>query len=213
MMKLYYIFLILISVNCNSQTTNEFNPNLDDCMSKQDLIELEKAVKYFEKQLIKMYNPKNINEAYFSHLEDFYNGNFDEERFNFFMDKGALGILENLKNSKTFDKIWISLSTAVSELKDENGEPILNDPDNKKVIIINKYGDYQKCVKAATRNSAIIDYINFEINNPGFSIHLSARNLHQRLRAKDFDNDLIKLVITLGFYYEYIFWTNKQFVE
>ena len=127
------------------------------------------------------------------------------------MNKKAVTIIERLKNSKTFDKIWISLSTAVSEIRDEYGEPILNDPDNEKLVIINKYGDYQKCVKASTNNSAIIEYIDFEIESVGMSFLISAHNLRKGLQEKDIDDDLNKLVIALGFYYEYVFMTNNYY--
>jgi len=182
-------------------------------MSDKDLVELKNAVEYFELQLKKKYSTKDLNTAYLTYLESMYSREFDESFLDFYLDKGAIDILERLKISKTFDKIWISLSTAVSELKDENGKPILNDSDNEKLVIINKYGDYQKCVKESTNNKAIVDYVNFEIENVGLSFPISARNLHKNLRPKDLNDDLNKLVITLGFYYEYVYMMNNYYRE
>jgi|TARA_R110000751_G_scaffold265484_1_gene364577 hypothetical protein len=208
-MKKVFFLLFIISFFCHSQTNKKFDLELDNCLSALDLNELSHALEYFENELQQRYKNENLNTAYLKYLESFYVPGEENPEVEFFLNKDALKIIERLKSSNTFDKIWISLSEAVSLMRGDNGDPILNDPDNDKFIIINKNGVYQECVRSSTNSSIIKLYIQFEMDNLGMSFTLSARFLRRGLKEKELDSDLNRLVIALGFYYEYSYMMNN----
>lgn len=212
-MRLFLFLSFAVSILCHAQTYQKYDFHLDGCLTETDLDELDNALTFFESQIQIRYQDQNLSEAYFSYLESLYVPGNTETNFEFLLNKEAVKIIGHLKDSNTFDKIWISLCEAVAQLRDEEGNPILNDPDNDKLVIINKDGAYQRCVKSSTGSITIKRYIDFEIENPGLSFPLSARFLRRNLKKKELDDDVNRLVIALGFYYEYIFMMQNYYGE
>jgi len=208
------IFLVGI-LNCNSQTKNNFSNELATCLTNQDVLELNNAVKLFEEKLTELYKSQNINKAYLNYLNEVSNMKISSE---FFLDSKSVIGLEKLKNSDTFDKIWTSLSSIEDEINEEEEMVVINlegnteDKDQKlDIITLKPNGEYLRCMLNSNPNSPVSEVLNMQNQVPGLGFQFTSKILTDKMTEEDFDNKLNRVAITIGFYYElvYMFQNNK----
>ncbi|MDC7998026.1 hypothetical protein [Gilvibacter sediminis] len=204
-MKNIFALLFIITTLSHAQTESKYNFNLGACITEQEANELEYALSYFESQVQQRFGNEDLNRAIFSYLESLYvpsEGAYDLDPS---LNKEVPKVLEGLKSSGLFDKIWIPLREADPAAVDQNGNP----PD-KNILVFNADGSFYKCVLASKTSSIIKRYISYESENPGFNFSFSARFIRRGLEKQELDNDLNRLVIALGFYYQFMYSMNNE---
>ena len=128
-MKLTLLTLIVsiaILQSCQSNLEVNFTEALQDCLSTEDINQLNKATAQFERKLMETYSSKNTNQNYLRFLEDFSAMNLNPD---FILDSDSKTILDDLKASGTFDKIWIS---KLNNYKERNTESFIIEFEPKK---------------------------------------------------------------------------------
>lgn len=128
-MKLTLLTLIVsiaILQSCQSNLEVNFTEALQDCLSTEDINQLNKATAQFERKLTETYSSKNTNQNYLRFLEGFSAMNLNPD---FILDSDSKTILDDLKASGTFDKIWIS---KLNNYKERNTESLIIEFEPKK---------------------------------------------------------------------------------
>ncbi len=207
MKKLLLFLLTFVIANCNSQSDKSLD-KLKNCLIDNDLIGLNEAIIVFEKKLSEKYVGQNIAKAYLSYLTDI---NLMNIRPEFFQAKDSKQIIENLRESGTFFKIWVLPMSSESLLIDTEGIMIDSDTDSNaqnskriNLVELNPIGEYQKCLLEKLENRDLKDYLNLQKEIPRISSGLTSKTLLTNMTESDFKNELNRLVITMGFYYEMV---------
>jgi len=114
MRKINGFLLILFSIllGCSSEQTVNYADKLTGCMTPADIILINEACYVFENQLKEKYPDKELPEAYKAFLFDI--GGLIPD---FFEKKETLNIIKRIKESQTFDKIWIKANEKINSDK------------------------------------------------------------------------------------------------
>tara|TARA_B100000809_G_C15098332_1_gene515890 strand:- start:267 stop:932 length:666 start_codon:yes stop_codon:yes gene_type:complete len=220
-MKLNLRILILsigILHSCKSEPKINFAEGFQDCLTVEDIIQLNKATAQFERKLNDTYGSENNNAKYLRYLKDFSVVNLNPK---FMIDAKSKDILNDLKASGTFDKVWISI-WELSTYKERNTESLIIEFEPKKTttnidiprvdyIGIHPTGDFRKCLLLDnTIHNSLKDVIELQIKGPSLSYSLTSTSVANSMTAKDLDNNLNKVVIAMIFYYEMVHFTNQN---
>lgn len=194
--------VLLSTTSCTSQTLVSYADNLKDCLTKEDISILNEAAQTFETELKNKYKGKNMGQSYKLFLQDIQTMNIPPS---FFLSKDSKEILARIKKSKTFDEIWVSLSSVESyddiEIVTIDGYQTKSE-DEFDPYCTNPNGKYLDCLIKQNKNKTIDDYLEAIKTEPGLSPGLTAGMLKENLTDKDFDNGLTRLIIAINFYYE-----------
>ncbi|MBN3583462.1 hypothetical protein JYB64_13770 [Algoriphagus aestuarii] len=202
---LIFVFLLLTTTtSCSSQTLVDYADNLKDCMSKEDISLLNEAAQTFETELKNKYKGKNLGQSYKSFLQDIKMMNIPPS---FFLSKDSKEILARIKKSKTFDEIWVPLSSVESYDDIEIitiDEPQTKSDDEFEPYSTNPEGKYLNCLIKQNKNNIINEYLEAIKAVPGLSPGLVAGMLEENLTDKDLENSLTRLIIAINLYYEMV---------
>lgn len=216
------ILIIILSLailqSCQPEPTINFTEALRGCLTSEDITLINKATAQFEKKLNDTYGIENSNKNYISYLEDFSKMNLNPK---FMIDSNSKSILDDLKASGTFGKVWISISE-LSTYKERNTESMIIEFEPKETttniniplvdyICINPTGDFRKCIVLNnTIHNSLKDVIDIQIKGPSLSYALTSISVANSISVKALDNNLNKVVIAMIFYYELIHLTNQN---
>lgn len=171
-------------------------------MTDEEISLLNEACQTFEKQLIGKYNRHELGQSYKTFLQDVQTMNVPPS---FFVTTESRELLERIRESKTFDKIWTKLSSVESydeiEIVTTDG-PQTKPQDEFDPYCTNPSGIYLDCLTKQNNNKTIGDYLETIKTVPGLSPGLAAGVLKGNLTDEDFENGLIRLIIAINFYYE-----------
>ena len=101
------ILSALILSGCAQEKSLQYANDLDDCLSAKDVAVLNEAVSMFEAQLTDMYGASDISNSYRTYLGDIQTMKVPPT---FFVNEGMNNMLERMKKTGTFDKIWMDLN-------------------------------------------------------------------------------------------------------
>lgn len=194
--------IVFAATSCGFPSHAQYAESLKKCLTKEDISLLNEACLTFETKLKKYYGGQEYGEAYRAFLYDIQTMNLPPD---FFVTADSKEMMERMKNSKTFDKIWIKLSLVdtydiveiVPADSQEGKSEYEFDP-----YFTNPNGEYLGCLMKQNINRTINEYLEAIKSMPGISPGLTARLLQESLTDEDFDNGLTRLVIAIGFYYE-----------
>ncbi|SFB43782.1 hypothetical protein [Algoriphagus aquimarinus] len=210
---LIFVFLLLTTTTttiCSSQTLVDYADNLKDCMSKEDISLLNEAAQTFETELKNKYKGKNLGQSYKSFLQDIKMMNIPPS---FFLSKDSKEILARIKKSKTFDEIWVPLSSVESYDDIEIitiDEPQTKSDDEFEPYSTNPEGKYLNCLIKQNKNNIINEYLEAIKAVPGLSPGLVAGMLEENLTDKDLENSLTRLIIAINLYYEMVLMFDEK---
>ena len=200
--RIVILAIILATTSCTSQTSVNYADILKDCLSEEDISLLNEACQIFETQLTNKYSEQELGQAYKAFLEDIQTMNLSP---NFFVTTDSKEIFGRMKNSKTFDKIWTTLSyvETYDDIKIYTPDGQQDKPQNEfDPYCTNPSGAYLECFTKKNNNKTIADYLEAIKSAPGVSPGLTASVLKDNLTKEDFDNGLTRLIIAINFYFE-----------
>ncbi|WP_040279800.1 hypothetical protein [Psychroserpens damuponensis] len=216
-LMLFISIVVLSSCQPESRSTINFAEALEDCLSKEDINQLNKATAQFEKKLIETYGSKNSNKNYLLYLEDL--GSLDLNP-NFITDSNSKKALNDLKKSGTFNKIWMSLKDLKSfnsqdsesdaikfDFEETKSKPIIPKID---IITINQEADYCKCLLNNEIHESLNQVLETQSDVAGLSLGLTSKTVANSMTPKDLDNQLHKVVIATLFYYPMVHLANQN---
>jgi hypothetical protein len=123
----------------------------------------------------------------------------------FFVTSESRDILEKLRKSGTFDKIWTTLSSIESFDDIEiatTSESQIKPQAQYDPYCTNPGGSYFACMNKQNNSKVIRAYLETMKIVPGLSPRHTARILTEFLKDDDFDNEMIRLILAVNFYYE-----------
>ena len=195
--------IILATTGCTFQTSLHYADSLNDCLAPSDISLLNDACLVFERQLKERYKGFQLGQAYRNFLQDFRAQNIPSS---FFTAPASMEVIENMRRSKTFDKIWTnsfyveadddSINSFNSESQQEESQG------GRGTFCTNPNGVYLDCLLRKNKNKILADYLEAIKFAPGFSSGLMAKVLGDNLAKEDYNNRLTRLIIAVGFYYE-----------
>lgn len=167
------ILLIIFSglVCCKSQEKGNTLNDLRSCFSKSEIMELTKALDFFEGELVNIYPNETKNQAYLNYINDISLMKIPLKRF---LKKEPKLILDKLKEVGAFDKIWTSLSSInLNDNSDEqfveinlDGEVISSSEGDGKedldLICLNPKGVYINCLLDKKIDNSIIESLRMQ---------------------------------------------------
>jgi len=200
--RIFILAVLLSTSNCGSKTFVDYADSLKHCMTDKDIALLNEACQIFEIQLTNRYIGQEPGQAYKAFLQDIQEMDIPQS---FFVTSESRDILEKLRKSGTFDKIWTTLSsiesfddieiatTSESKIKAQaQYDPYCTNPD----------GSYFACITKQNNSKVIRAYLETMKIVPGLSPGHTARILTEFLKDDNFDNEMIRLILAVNFYYE-----------
>jgi hypothetical protein len=166
-------------------------------MAPEDISLLNEACQIFEAKLRGKYPGQTDEQAYQSFLHDMQEMNIPPV---FFTASDSKALLSRMKQSGTFDKIWAKLSSL--ETYDDAGGPEAGAQDDFDPYCTSPKGTYLGCVAAKNTNKVIADYLETVMSAPGLAPSFAAGVFAEELGKRALTDDLTRLVIAVGFYYE-----------
>jgi len=213
MKKTFILIIILISsISCKDKLSIDYANDLSTCMNSNDIELLNEACQIFEENLKERYNGIEIGEAYIQFLKDL---EFADVPTPFFLSHKSKQILQKIKDSKTFEKIWIKQSLLeksdnieiIEFASAESKEEYWNDMD---FYCTNPNGEYLDCLIKNNKNESVIDFLDIITTEPGLSPIITSKSILDNLKNNEYNNGLIRLMITTCFYYEIGLIIEKQ---
>jgi hypothetical protein len=202
--KILILATLLATSGCNSRTSINYADNLKGCLTDEDIMLLNEACLSFELKLINKYKVQKLGQAYKKFLQDVQKMALPP---GFFVTTDSNELLERIRKSKTFDKIWTKLSSVESyediEIITTDGSQIIPQ-DEFDSYCTNPRGNYIECLTKQNINNAIGKYLETIKSVPGLSPGITSGVLNENLTDTDFDNELTRLIIAIGFYYELV---------
>ena len=210
MNKILLLLFISISLSCTSQKESNYADKLANCLTETDINVLNEATLLFEKKLEEHYKRKNPNKNFKSYIEDLGSipPNYDFSPDFYSNDKTA-EIIKEMKENKTFQKIWIKYEEdnseeeiAIVSLSDE----IEEEPEQEELIthVLNPNGDYLKCLNSNYSNEPIKEVLNAQTKYGDIAPSIIAGAMNTKLKEEDFENDMNKVVVTIALYYNMV---------
>jgi len=204
MKKTFIIIILISSFSCKDKLSIDYANDLSTCMNSNDIELLNEACRVFEENLNERYNGIEIGKAYTQFLKDL---EFTDVPPQFFLSHKSKQILQKIKDSKTFEKIWIKQSLLeksdnieiIEFASAESKEDYWNDMD---FYCTNPKGEFLDCLIKNNKNESIIDFLSIITTEPGLSPVITSKSIVDNLQSNEYDNGLIRLMITTCFYYE-----------
>ncbi|NEV95038.1 hypothetical protein G3567_12915 [Psychroflexus sp. YR1-1] len=207
MNKSLLLFFISISLSCTSQKRFNYADKLADCLTENDINVLNKATSLFEKKLEEHYKRKNPNKNFKSYIEDLGSipPNYDFSPDFYSNDKTA-EIIKEMKENKTFEKIWSKYKVDNSEEEIaivSLSQEIEEEPEQKELItyVLNPNGDYLKCLNSNYSNDPIKEVLNAQTKYGDIANSIIAGAMNKKLKEEDFGNEMNKVVVAFALYY------------
>jgi hypothetical protein len=202
-------------LSCQPEPTINFAEALQGCLTSKDITLINKATAQFESKLNDTYGAENSNKNYITYLEDFSKMNLNPK---FTIDSNSKTILDDLKASGTFNKIWISVSKLNNFKERQSEDKIIEiEPQNKTVdlpkidiITINPKGLFYTCLLKSTGHKSLNEAVAIQTKGPSLSFGLISKAVANSMTEKDLNNSLNKVTIAIIFYYEMIHLTNQN---
>lgn len=203
--------ILLTSINVKCQTDFSF---LKDCISQNQIVELEALVKKFEERAI-VYYGDDISEMYENYLSDLSTS--EEKQSKMIFEKDFKHNVTQLRNSKLFKDLWIKSDEI--ELEEGAFEELTEIPpvegetprEREVYYVANPKSKISDCLLSYSKNSTLNEII--EGTNVGGDISptILAGHLKRGLKKSDFDSNQLRLFIAIHFYYSIglLIW-NKQ---
>jgi hypothetical protein len=196
------LFALLIS-GCRTKTSIDYAGNLTECLTQDDIEVLNEACGFFEAQLTKRYSNLNTGQAYKAFLQDISAMSIPPE---FFLNPESKAMLEAMRSSKTFEKIWAKQSQLEKDVEEtiihtttgQDREPQAQfDP-----YIINLFASYVQCTTQKNTRKNLSGYFEMIGTTSLISPKFQADQILQNISAKDMDYGLMRLSIAIRFYYD-----------
>lgn len=202
----WLFILIAISTSCQFRVDKNYADDLKGCLTNDDIEVLNKATYLFEQKLKKHYKSTDNNSNFLNYLEDLSSiqniGNF---KLDFYLNSESFQVIKELEDKVTFDKIWIQFI----DDKDDDEIPIAVISEGKEhkketlnIYSLNPYGDYLNCLNKNHENEEIKALLNSQSNYGNISPSIIASAFQQKFNKGDFNNELNKVIVAIGFYYD-----------
>jgi hypothetical protein len=193
--------IIAGSINsCQAQAPNTYADALGECLEYQDIQLLNSLTTNFENHIKSIYKT-NTKDAYKKYLQEVATMNLPDD---FFRYSTFASDVKRLRESPFYNKAWSKSSQL--DISDEIILPLTNMDEismgeDSDFIVFNANGEYFQCVGLKNKNKIIKDYI-IAIRaendiNPAFL----AKQLHEGLISKDYDEAIVRLVIAINFHH------------
>jgi len=160
-------------------------------MTPADIILINEACYVFENQLKEKYPDKELPEAYKAFLFDI--GGLIPD---FFEKKETLNIIKRIKESQTFDKIWIKANEKINS-DQQVKEETLN------FYCINPSGDFIKCLILNNKKKTIGNFLNYLSGSSTNFPVIIVEKLIQTLTEDDYNDEILRMAIAFGIYYQF----------
>lgn len=208
MKKIAIVILITISsVSCNNNSKKiDYGNILNNCFSENEIAILNEVCSLFEAKLTENYPKEPIAIKYKLYLKDISELNEPTG----FIKNSSNTLLDKLKNSSVFDKIWIKYSAKYYEDDSYEIQVITNfkntENDTEEIpkdfYITNPKGAYIECLLKNQKNIFIEEYL-LAIKDIGeISPQILAQGLFESLTEADYDDKAVRLIIALNLFYE-----------
>lgn len=195
------LFTLLIS-GCRTKTSSGYAGSLSECLSQDDIEVLNKACEIFEAQLKQRYGNLTTGDAYKAFLQDITTMNLPPD---FFMASEGEAMLEVMRSTKTFEKIWIRQSQLIRDVE----ETYIQTTDGQETepreafdpYVINPFGAYFKCITKKNERKALNGYFKMLEMVNLVSPATTASDFLQYLSENDLNAGITRISIAIGFYY------------
>ena len=196
--------------SCQSKTDNKYADDLRGCLTDNDISILNKATGLFENKLIELYGNEDINQNYLTYLSEMsaipFKPDFPQD---FFLNPKSTQIMEELEKNGTYNKIWATFVEEESEADEEIPiaiSPEYEEPEREKydIDVLNKNGDYLKCMLSKNDTKKVTEILNRQADLGDINTLIIAGALKENMKKSDFENGLNKVVIAIGFYYDFV---------
>lgn len=191
------VFILLFSV-CKAQNV-DYAGGLKGCLTDADISLLNEACRIFELHLTNHYKNQSTGEVYKSFLEDVSVMNLPPQ---FFATTKCKEMIGKLKSGKSFEKIWTNLS------KSDKQQPS-NSNIESGYYCMAPNGIFLNCLIERNTVAGMNEYLDARRIMHGISPALTVNMLKNSLKPDDYNNDHVRLIIAIGFYYEIYLLTNK----
>ncbi len=179
-------------MNCNSQ--DKKLKGLENCLEKEEIQILNDGLVGFESELAKLYPKLEKEESYIEFISDF---TYDNIPLTFFLNPE----LESTRNKIRKLGIW----TLSDHSDDGMGVEIRLDgakPD-KSIGFLTLTNEFQNCIIDKISSNGIKNFIKIRGKVPNISPRISAVQIYDGYEKEEFENELNRLAIVLGVFYEF----------
>ncbi|MFY0630108.1 MAG: hypothetical protein JXR05_06980 [Flavobacteriaceae bacterium] len=214
MKKILYVLICFVFVQCeNSQKTIKESNVLSDCLSKEDIVNIDKGVSIFEKLLKDYYKVEGAVDVstYKKYLSDFSSMKLPR---NFFVSKEAVNYLKQIKKVPTFNSIYKlyeepeydEVEIPITERVGDKGGEKEELPD---FYVFDMKGKLASCIQQKSKDKSLKDYLQTSEKVPDISPAVKAFAMVEVLGNVEKDMDIAILSITFELFYESIQMFNK----
>ena len=208
--QLSILVLTYCIFSCQTKTGGTYADDLQGCLTNSDIIILNKATSHFENKLTELYGNEDINQNYLMYLSEMGAIPFEPDfPSDFFLNPKSTRIMKELKQNGTYRKIWVKFV----EEENENDEEIpittysgYEEPERETfdIDVLNKNGSYLKCMLSKNDNKTVTDILERQADLGDINTLMIAAVLKENMKKSDFENGLNKVVVAIGFYYDFV---------
>ncbi|MEX1382505.1 hypothetical protein [Lutibacter sp.] len=215
MKKIAILILISItSLSCNNTNKKiDYGNILNNCFSENEIAILNETCTQFESNLSELYPKEPIGIKYKLYLKDISELNEPTG----FVKNSPNNLLDKLKNSSVFDKIWTKYSAAYYEDDSYEIQAKTNLENTeidtaeipKDFYITNPKGAYVDCLLKNQKNIFIEEYLLAVRDIGEISPQILAQGLLESMTESDYDDKPVRLIIAINLFYEQEFNTSE----
>ena len=204
--RILFLILPLLITSCNSQNISNYAEKLSDCLSESDIELLNKATYIFELKLADYYGNKDSKQNFIAYINDLGSIPPTLKSSEFYYNDETVEIIKELKQNKTFEKIWLDYEEDDSQEEDIEIAQLegIEEPEIEelKLTILNPNGEFLDCVNSNYQNPTVKKVLAAQAEYGNIASSILAGVLKKQLTEKDFENGLNKLIVAITLYYD-----------
>ena len=203
---IYSIFTCCLTIfSCQNKLQDSYVNDFGKCIDKRDKEVINQMTVHFDLLLNEYYPNTEISLAYQKYLKAISKMEIPP---NFLLKSESLTLVKSVKETSTFNKIWIIQKNETEQITDSESEQIVIINKDKtephfESFTINPNGDFLNCL---LKNAVNIDFkqiLKTKKEMPDISNGLVASALFSSLKKDDYENGLIRTFIVINLYYEF----------